>query len=341
MNGPFAMDGPSGYPTSASERTRWILGRRPDLDESRRHLPTDRPSAWLEEIEPDENLRPATVLTLFLTNPECPWRCLMCDLWKHTLPRSMRLPPGAVVKQVESVLSAWNTRGAAGSGDRHIKLYNAGSFFDRGAIPPEDHAAIARLCEGFSRVIVECHPALVDEAVLRFRDQLKPGTTLEVAMGLETAHPEILERLNKGVSLDGFQQAAGFLRREGVAQRTFVLVKPPFMSEEDAADWAVRSTSFAFDTGSSVVALIPTRLGNGALEALVATGEFAPPRFATFQEAFRRSLALRRGRVFADLWDLERFCTGVDDSATEKSRLHAANLTQQWPDQEALGRPTR
>ena len=42
-----------------------------------------------------------------------------------------------------------------------IKLYNAGSFFDPRAVPEPDYEDIAKAVSGFSRVIVECHPALV------------------------------------------------------------------------------------------------------------------------------------------------------------------------------------
>lgn len=39
------------------------------------------------------------VATVFLTNRECPWRCLMCDLWQNTL--TERLPPGAIPEQID------------------------------------------------------------------------------------------------------------------------------------------------------------------------------------------------------------------------------------------------
>ena len=74
--------------------------------------------------------------TIFLTNRECPWKCLMCDLWKNTLEDSV--PPGAIPEQIREALRVLPPA-------RRIKLYNAGSFFDGRAVPPEDHAAIAEL----------------------------------------------------------------------------------------------------------------------------------------------------------------------------------------------------
>ena len=146
---------------------------------------------------------------------------------------------------------------------RQIKLYNSGSFFDPHAIPFDDYAGIADAVSQFDRVIVESHPALIGEKCFLFRDLLKGR--LEVAMGLETVQPEVLRRLNKRMTVQQFQAAAGKLRDNGIDLRAFILVKPPFTSEADALPWAKRSTEAAFDFGASVVSLIPTRSGNGAM----------------------------------------------------------------------------
>src|SRR5439155_2565678 len=112
---------------------------------------------------------------------------------------------------------------------RNIKLYNSGNFFDPRAIPPADYPAIARLVSGFERVIVECHPALLGNRCLQFREML-PGR-LEVAIGLETVHPVVLEKLNKRITVDDFRRAAGFLASNWIDLRIFLLVRPPFLSE--------------------------------------------------------------------------------------------------------------
>jgi len=141
----------------------------------------------------------------------------MCDLWKNTLEETV--PLGAIPKQIDYTLARLPAA-------RQIKLYNSGSFFDRGAIPIEDQATIAKQIGSFERVIIECHPALVDERVLCFRDLLQGQ--LEIAMGLETAHPETLARLNKRMTIEDFSRAAEFLRNQGIALRVFILVKPHF-----------------------------------------------------------------------------------------------------------------
>jgi radical SAM enzyme (TIGR01210 family) len=262
-----------------------------------------------------------SVNTLFLTNRECPWRCLMCDLWKNTLTDTV--PAGAIPAQIEYALARLPS-------SRYIKLYNSGSFFDPRAIPVADHPAIASQLTPYERVIVESHPALINKNSLRFRD-LIPGR-LEVAMGLETVHTGVLPRLNKRMTLDQFSVAAELLRRNAIDLRVFILVKPPFLREAEALHWAQRSLDFAFQCGASVATLIPTRGGNGALEALATQGDFEPPSIATLEACLEYGLGLHQGRVFADLWDLQRFSTCAACYEARAARLLQMNLRQTIPD---------
>jgi hypothetical protein len=147
-------------------------------------------------------------------------------------------------------------------------------------------------------------------------------------MGLETVHPTVLPRLNKGITLDQFSEAAQWLQNNDIALRVFILVKPPFVDEEEACYWAARSLDFAFEAGASVAALIPTRAGNGALDVLAEEGGFATPGLATLEAAFAYGLGLERGRVFADLWDLERFSTCAACFPVRAARLRRMNLQQ-------------
>ena len=302
------------YPEGRTARDRWILTLRPPKE----RLDPRRAYAVCAERETEAPGRETAVATIFLTNRECPWRCLMCDLWRNTLDATV--PEGAIAAQVRAALAELPPA-------RWIKLYNAGSFFDSKAIPPEEWREIADLCAPFERVIVECHPALVGDGILRFRDLLRGR--LEVAMGLETAHPEALARLNKGMSLADFERAADFLRRNEIDLRAFLLVRPPFLGEEEGIEWACRSLDLAFDCSARCAVLIPTRGGNGALEALERAGHFAPPRLLSLERALEYGVALKRGIALADLWDLSRFvrCAACSDART--ARLSEMNLRQE------------
>lgn len=302
----------TAYPEKASDRSRWIVERRG----AKNPVSPDRAYAQFIERERMEGGRIAEVATIFLTNRECPWKCVMCDLWRNTAPAA----PGAIPRQIQRALAEFHT------GATVLKLYNSGSFFDEGAIPKCDWPEIARLCAPFEHVIVECHPKLVDGRVLEFARMI-PGT-LEVAMGLETANLQALEKINKRITVEDFVRAAQFLRGNKIAVRTFLLVGVPFISVIEQAPWLERSIESAFAAGSNVVALIPTRTGNGAMDELLARGEFVEPRMTDLQSAQDYGFGLNAGRVFADTWDIERFADCGKCADERISRLERMNLSQ-------------
>jgi archaeosine synthase beta-subunit len=289
----------------------WILSHRPVREKRDPYLPYE----YFVEEECSARGSVETVATIFLTNRECPFRCLMCDLWRNTLTETVGV--GAIPAQIDHALSQLPPA-------RVLKLYNSGSFFDPHAIPPQDYAAIAERADRFDRVIVENHPALVGDACLRFRDLL-PGR-LEIAMGLETAHPGVLAKLNKRMTLDQFSKAANFLRRHDIDVRVFILVQPPYIAPEEALPWVQRGLDFAMEHGATAATLIPTRAGNGAMEVLMERGDFVPPALHTLEAAVEYGLGLKAGRVFADLWGLRESC--VHCHAQRTARLQDMNLRQ-------------
>jgi archaeosine synthase beta-subunit len=147
-------------------------------------------------------------------------------------------------------------------------------------------------------------------------------------MGLETVHPEVLSRLNKRMTLADFERAAHFLREHDIDMRAFILLRPPFLDEEEGFLWARRSLDYAFDLGIECCAVIPTRAGNGAMDQLQEQGLFSPPQLESLEEVLEYGISLRRGRVFADLWDVEKLFRCPSCGPERARRLQAMNLTQ-------------
>jgi archaeosine synthase beta-subunit len=318
----------NAYPASATARDRFVLDRRGPRPP---HDPW-RYQGLIVEDERDAEGRPSRMATVLLTGRECPWRCAMCDLWAYTITEDT--PRGAIPAQVAAALEALSSRHEVIAG---LKLYNAGSFFDSRAVPEVDYDDVAAIVAALPRIIVESHPALIGSRVDRLIEALdrhaetgRPRPTLEVAMGLETAHPDALDKLNKRFTLADFADAAGGLERRGVDLRVFLLISPPFVPDDEQDDWLRRSIDAAFDCGAAVVSLVPTRTGNGTVEALADRREFSSPSVSDIERSF--ALALRhaggRGRVFVDIWDLERFATAASSVDSARARLHAMNLEQ-------------
>ena len=192
----------------------------------------------------------------------------------------------------------------------------------------------------FDRVVVESHPSLVGPRTRHFLDALgayrrsgRRPPVLEVAMGLETAHAAALDQINKRLTVDGFVRAAGRLRQYGAALRVFLLVSPPFVPRDEQDTWMLHSVDVAIASGATAISLIPTRAGNGALEALATEGLFIEPTLADLERSAAAALEhIRRHgsslRVFADLWNLDRFASCLHCLDARRARLTKMNLEQ-------------
>lgn len=280
----------------------------------------DIPYHFLHEQEPDQQGILQQINTIFLTSKECSFKCLMCDLWKNTLKGPT--PPGAILKQIDYALNRLPEANV-------IKLYNNGNFFDQKAIPKSDYPGIIERIRSYKRVIVENHPKLCGQACLDFNEKL--NGKLEVAMGLETIHPDVLPKLNKQLSPADFKKTAAFLRSHEIDIRAFILLNPPFLTDEqENIKWTLKTVQFAFECGVGCCSIIPTRPGNGMMEALQEQGYYVPPSLNALEEVFENALTLKQGRVFVDTWDIA-FLSNCNQCFEErKYRLEQMNLTQKF-----------
>jgi radical SAM enzyme (TIGR01210 family) len=293
---------------------QWILSLR----SKKNNIVPTKPYLYFQEKEMTLSGNVEMVNTIFLSNAECPFKCLMCDLWKNTTNTPVGL--GDIPIQIEWAISQLGPA-------KHIKLYNSGNFFDRNAIPVEDYNEIARVLKDYDTIIVESHPKLIGDLCLHFNELIKGK--LQVAIGLETVNPEVLPLLNKKMDLDSFKKAIQFLNQNKIDTRAFILLRPPFLSESEGVEWAKKSIEFAFDSGIDYCAVIPTRPGNGAIDQLQNDGYFSPPDITSLEKVMEYGIGLNSGIVLGDLWDIHKFsnCTKCFDSRAV--RISKMNLTQQ------------
>lgn len=299
-------------PSSLSDQIVSLRGPKNSVDPL-------RPYAYLIEYEMSRSRLVESVATVFLANRECPYRCLMCDLWKNTTDETV--PIGAIPTQIKHALEnldliKTNRIGperASKKPTSQIKLYNSGNFFDAKAIPPKDLPVIADGLNGafgagsFENIIVENHPQLCTQRVVDFKKQL--NGTLEIAIGLETIHPKVISKLNKQMTLDDFRRSVEFLVSHDMFVRCFILLRPPFLSEEEGIEWALKSIEFAYSAGVECCAVIPTRSGNGVMNSLQNDNDFEEPKLSSLESVMEQGLKISGNdrRLFVDLWDAGRF----------------------------------
>ena len=125
-----------------------------------------------------------------------------------------------------------------------------------------------------------------------------------------------------------FATATSLLTKHGILSRAFVLLRPPFLSEEEGVFWAEQTIEFAFNAGAECCTVIPVRGGNGAMDLLKEKGLFTPPHIQSLEKVLDYGIGLKRGRVFADTWDLGLFssCNVCRDKRI--TRITEINMSQ-------------
>jgi hypothetical protein len=73
----------------------WIVANRG----KKNAVDPQKPYAWLVEKEYTISGKIEETAIIFLTNRECPFHCLMCDLWKNTTKKS--LPIGETFEVIQ------------------------------------------------------------------------------------------------------------------------------------------------------------------------------------------------------------------------------------------------
>lgn len=136
-------------------------------------------------------------------------------------------------------------------------LYTPGSFFDDDEILPHTRAKILEVIskeKSIKRLSLESRPDLISEGKIAILRDILPNTEIEVGLGLDSANGRIRNLfINKGLLFESYLSACDILNKLGIIVVTYILIKPPFLTESEAIIDAIRSAKKAFKSGSSIV----------------------------------------------------------------------------------------
>ncbi|MDP6326702.1 MAG: archaeosine biosynthesis radical SAM protein RaSEA [Candidatus Thalassarchaeaceae archaeon] len=115
-----------------------------------------------------------------------------------------------------------------------VKVYTSGTFFEDEENPADWQETVLRETHEMGKhLIVEAQAHLCHPEKIAWVAERHPGCT--VAIGLEAFDDEVLKfHCNKGFRTKTWLKAVKTIRENGLRAKTYLLFKPPFMSEGDA-----------------------------------------------------------------------------------------------------------
>jgi len=224
-------------------------------------------SIWKEKDRLDGKI--VDSLVIILRTKGCRWAyhsgCSMCGYFNDTNPK---IGENELIAQIDDALDHY-------SGEKMIKVFTSGSFLDDWEVPPRVQNYLYDSFSSADRIIVESRPEYVTEKKVK---NISFRKNVMVALGLESAKDEtLIYRINKGFTVADYVRAAKLLKEYNVPVKTYILLKPPFMTEGEAINEAIYSVRFAAKY-SQIVSVNPMNIQNYTLvEYLWRKGEYRAP----------------------------------------------------------------
>lgn len=217
----------------------------------------------------------------------CYWaRASGCSMCGYVNDVAQEVGPADLLHQLDTVLPMHAAQPI-------VKVYTSGNFFDDHEVPPDVRKRIlAELGDRCDKVIVETlsHLLRPDQLV----DAMKDVDALEIALGLESTNERVLRfSVNKVWGLKEHARAAEMAHATGATVKTYLLLKPPFLTERESIEDAVRSGHEA-DPHSDTISFNPVNVQSRTIvDRLFRHGEYRPPWLWSVVEVLERTRDLR------------------------------------------------
>ncbi len=245
-------------------------------------------SQWVEKDLLDG--RKENAFVMILRTKGCSWAhssgCSMCGYINDAA--SEEVKEDDLLFQFESAMSKY-------SGEKIVKIFTSGSFLDEKEVPIKVQDKILdSLSEKAQNIIIESRPEFVKS------ERVEGRRNLEVAIGLESATDFVLEHaINKGFRFGDYEKAVKILHENKIKVKTYLLVKPPFLSEKDAISDAVKSTN-KIAKYSPTISFNPVNIQKYTLvERLWRRGEYRPPWLWSVVEVLKQTSDLDNVRLMS------------------------------------------
>lgn len=243
--------------------------------------PKEYISTWTEKDLLHDRVVDAWVI-IFRTRG-CYWaRASGCSMCGYVNDVAQEVSASDLMHQLDVVLRKH-------TGQPMVKVYTSGNFFDDHEVVPEARERIlTELGDRCDKVIVETLSHLLRPDHLAhavgFVDEL------EIALGLESTNETVLRNaVNKVWGLKEHARAAALAHDAGATVKTYLLVKPPFLTEREAIEDAVVSGHEA-DPFSDTISFNPVNVqGRTIVDRLFRRGEYRPPWLWSVVEVLERT----------------------------------------------------
>jgi radical SAM enzyme (TIGR01210 family) len=202
--------------------------------------------------------------------------CSMCGYINDCITPEINIQNQDYLFQLKSALEKFKNEQF-----QFIKIFTSGSFLDDHEVPFEVQKDIMKLCNEHSitNLLFESRPEFITLDRLDELSTIFSGK-LQVAIGLESANDYVLKySINKGFTFDDYCTAVQNARKSDLFVKTYLLLKPLFLTEFDAISDVLHSIQILRDKRlTDSISINPVNIQKFTLiEYLFHRNDYRPP----------------------------------------------------------------
>ncbi|UCG02994.1 MAG: archaeosine biosynthesis radical SAM protein RaSEA [Candidatus Heimdallarchaeota archaeon] len=226
-----------------------------------------KPKLWSSITETRQDI----VIVMVVPTRGCSWAfsesggCSVCG-YINDSSHERPIPEERILKEIDLTLSRVDSVKPI-----EFKLYNSGSFFDENDVPKNLRIKILEKIQknpDIYKLSVENRPEFLINQVKIIKEAKKilEPIQLEIGIGIESSNNAILKDcMNKGFSIKEYKKSVQIIRSLNIRLKSYVFVKPPFLTENEAIVDAIKTARDAIDIGTDVISFNPCNIQNGTL----------------------------------------------------------------------------
>jgi radical SAM enzyme (TIGR01210 family) len=235
---------------------------------------------------------------IILRTRGCSWAlssgCTMCGYFNDSM--FSEVAEKDLQAQFENAMQSYK-------GEKIVKIFTSGSFLDPSEIPVSVQNEILRsLTKQAEKISVESRPGYVTEKRVAEIQKIVSINEFEIGIGLETSNDLVRETaINKGFTFEDYKKAATLLKKHKMKVKTYVLMKPPFLTEKESLNDCIRTIK---DTASyaDLISLNPTNVQRHTIvEYLWKRNQYRPSWLWSIVELLQQSKSMTEAFVKCDV----------------------------------------
>ncbi len=235
-----------------------------------RDTDASRPVSMWNEMDRLRGKSEDTAVAIFRTRG-CSWydfsSCSMCGYFNDV---NTKVTVDDLKKQIDRAYDFMERT-------KILKVFTSGSFLDRREMPLEAfHYFMKKMSEKVEYLLVESRTEYVTEETMKSINDY--GIDTRIAIGVESSNDDVIRKsVNKGSTFAKFKKAAEIVNSNDLDLRSYLLLKPPFMPEEEAVQDAIKSVIDCAPYSKDVSVNPMNIQKNTLVEKLWKQGLYRPP----------------------------------------------------------------